>query len=133
MNISLTHKETISELPLGVRFEFRRMSVRMLTPYETSLMRARFTKLMRQDFRSEAAHIAHVPCVYLQRHETHHILPVKLGGDNKNDNLVLVDPNLHIALHGFIENQIGGMEVGDKREIDIPYMRGAIWPVVTCH
>lgn len=127
------HHELTVELPMGIRFEFRRMSVRMMTPYETSLTRARFTKLMRQDFRSEAAHIANVPTVYLQRHETHHILPVRLGGDNKNDNLALVEPSLHIALHGFIENQTRGMEVGDKRDIDIPCMRGVIWPTVAFH
>lgn len=121
-------KELIVELPFDISFEFRRVSLRMVTPFECSHMRSRFTKLIRQEFRMDAAHITHTPSFYLSNYEIHHIKPILLGGDNKSANLALVEPQLHIALHDFIDGQTGGMEPGDERTIDLPYMRGMTWP-----
>lgn len=80
-----------------------------------------------------AAHIEHVPSIFVMRYETHHILPLAFGGDNKPENLALVESELHIALHAFIRGQTADMVAGDRREIDIPYLQGLLWPKPELH
>ena len=63
----------------------------------------------------------------LETYQTHHIVPVALGGGNAFDNLAWVDPVLHNWFHNFMADQTRGMKAGDERQITIPVKRGLIW------
>lgn len=59
--------------------------------------------------------------------QLHHIMPISLGGNNDITNIVLCEPNLHLAIHQFIDAQEKPFR-GNKRHLSIPcQFVGTIW------
>ena len=63
----------------------------------------------------------------LHIYQSHHILPVQLGGTNDLDNLAWVHPRLHRKIHLYINVQTVGIVPGEKRVIKLPIKAGMIW------
>lgn len=60
--------------------------------------------------------------------EIHHILPVALGGGNEWQNLCLIDPELHKAVHEYIDEQLEGLQAGGVACVRIPIIsRNKFW------
>lgn len=59
--------------------------------------------------------------------QVHHIKPKALGGSNDFSNFALVDPDIHLSIHKFIDPQVINLNVGQSKEIKIPKRSGIIW------
>ena len=116
---------------------FKRTLVELIAPQKARLVRKRFSGISR-DFKNYALaqcmanaqnDNGETPCFReeLGEFQTHHILPVSLGGGNEFENLAWVHPRLHEEIHQNINEQIQGMRVGDKRYIMLPMMNRLIW------
>ena len=117
---------------------FREATVTLLCRKQSDLVREAFTKQYSREFKDYAIreHIKdHQPenndhnClpVDLHTYQTHHILPVSLGGTNDFDNLSLVERQMHAYIHEILSSQTKGMLAGTTRKILIPYQTSHIW------
>jgi len=59
--------------------------------------------------------------------EVHHIIPLHLGGSIGWSNLAMVDHDLHVEIHKYINRQTHGMKPYEKRHIIIPIYNGRLW------
>ena len=59
--------------------------------------------------------------------EIHHVVPLSLNGSNNHSNLVLVEHDLHAAIHRLIDPQMADMQTGESRLIRLPYFTQRIW------
>lgn len=58
----------------------------------------------------------------------HHKIPLMLGGDNLDDNLIVMWRREHEMLHRYIiDPQIAGMKKGEIRKIMLPVMEGSFF------
>lgn len=91
----------------------------LLTPTETQMMRGRGISLSKT-FRR-------VSGFEQSDYDVHHKIPLCLGGNITDDNLVMAEPNLHDAIHRYINNQMRFMEPDEQRIIEIPYVPQEVW------
>jgi hypothetical protein len=55
-------------------------------------------------------------------YNVHHIRPLDDGGDNRFDNLVLLRAHPeHEAIHRYLDPQLRGLQVGQIRQVTLPY------------
>lgn len=89
---------------------------------EVDKLRRQFNKSIRGAFKATAND-------NFRRYPAHHIIPLKLGGNNEATNLALVQPILHDAIHEYLDYRINLIKprVGDKFNLIIPMKLGSLW------
>ena len=89
---------------------------------EVDRLRRQFNKSIRCAFKQSAN-------ANFRRYPAHHIIPLKLGGNNEATNLALVQPMLHDAIHAYMDKQILAMNprVGNSFNLIIPMKLGTLW------
>lgn len=89
---------------------------------EVDRLRRQFNKSIRGVFKQTAN-------ANFRRYPAHHIIPLKLGGNNEATNLALVQPMLHDAIHAYMDKQILDMNprVGSRFNVVIPMKLGTLW------
>ena len=107
-----------------VRLEFRKAQVILQPSDKIKEARAAYTLDLRKEFRRLARQETWRDT---SNWEIHHVLPLSFGGNNAKSNLVFLPPDVHVAAHEEINLQTFGMEVGERRTIDLPVFRGLVW------
>lgn len=89
---------------------------------EVNQLRKRFNQSVKRAFKASANEA-------YRRYPVHHIIPLKLGGDNDHFNLALTQPNLHDAIHAYMDAQILALNprVGSRFNLVIPMKLGGLW------
>jgi len=98
---------------------FRR-DLKVVPPYKVCQLRKDGRRTVRA-FKDAAR------CPLTKGFEVHHVHPLNLGGTNTWENLALVDPDLHKALHRYIDRQLAGSVMTDFKTIAIPTLAGRVW------
>jgi hypothetical protein len=98
---------------------------KLLTPDETKFLRKRSQELVREFRRAHDKEYGIKG--FFEHYEVHHIVPLSLGGGITSANLSFVDHDFHAAIHRYINRQMRGMNFGEVRTINIPFVPSTIW------
>lgn len=91
-----------------------------IRPSENALERKHFDVRKRKIFREKILGTLGIKRKDIEDYEAHHIVPLFLGGTSTDWNLCMAEPYLHYLIHYFIDCQVQGIEIGEKRTILIP-------------
>lgn len=91
--------------------------------YEVKMISSEERQKRRKEYKSRKMSI--VPSSEKENYNTHHIIPLQLGGLNVYDNLIIMDKTEHNFIHTYIiDPQIKDKNVGQKFVLAIPCMKG---------
>lgn len=112
---------------LTKQFEFRIVEVEITSHRYAEMERKKVTSSIKQLFRASLVEVFGNKMASM--FQIHHIIPLHLGGKSVKENLFPLMSWEHKNIHDFIDAQIEGMKIGEKREIIIPVPRWDAWLV----